>query len=486
MDLATRIVETHISTLFFVGDRVYKVKKPLKNGFLDFTQVTARREACRREVDLNRRLASDVYLGVADVTMDGEELEHMVVMARLPEDRRLSTRLDLATIDDDLRHIAHLIAAFHSTTAHSAEIDAASGADAVTRLWEAGIDQVGAFAGTVLDAGEVGHAAHLARGYLRGRRPLLDSRVSDGHACDGHGDLQAEDIFVLEDGPRVLDCLEFDDLLRWGDSLSDVAFLAMDLGRLQRPDLGARFLELYRELSGDAWPSSLAHVHIAYRAHVRAKVACLRHQQGDPGAADEARALLRQAIDHLDAGRVRLVMVGGAPGTGKSALSRELAERIGAVLVSSDLVRDDLFPRSTPGRDSLGEGRYTPERVNAVYEEMTRRAELVVSHGESVVLDASWLDPEHRDMALDLADRTSTVLTELRCDCPPELADQRIRNRAAAGADASEITPEIAHELIDRVARWSEAAVIDTRAPLGEAVGLAEAITTRPDPMGRC
>ena len=139
-----------------------------------------------------------------------------------------------------------------------------------------------------------------------------------GRARDGHGDLLADDIFLLDDGPRVLDCLEFDDALRLDDVLADVAFLAMDLERLGRPDLAERFLAAYRAASGDTWPSSLAHHHIAYRAQVRAKVSAIRAEQGVPDSADKAQALLRLALAHLEAGRVRLVLVGGLPGTGKS------------------------------------------------------------------------------------------------------------------------------------------------------------------------
>ena len=106
-------------------------------------------------------------------------------------------------------------------------------------------------------------------------------RIAEGRAVDGHGDLLADDIFCLDDGPRILDCIEFDEALRLGDGLSDVAFLAMDLEHLGRPDLAQRFLDAYREATADVWPSSLEHHHVAYRAQVRAKVAAIRAAQGD-------------------------------------------------------------------------------------------------------------------------------------------------------------------------------------------------------------
>jgi aminoglycoside phosphotransferase family enzyme/predicted kinase len=479
---AARIAETHVSMLVFAGDRVFKAKKPVHTGFLDFSTVEARRAACHREVELNRRLAPDVYLGVADVTMDGRELDHVVVMRRLPEERRLTRLLDDAAVDDHLRAIAHQVAAFHEAADRGPAVDAASGHGAVVGLWEAGLEQVAPYVGPVLPDDEAAELALLARAYLAGRRPLLDGRVAEGRACDGHGDLQAEDIFVLADGPRILDCLEFDDRLRYGDVLADVAFLAMDLERLGHPQLGDRFLRRYRELSADSWPDSLAHLHVAYRAHVRAKVACIRHDQGDAAAADAARHLHHLALGHLEAARVHLVLVGGSPGTGKSTVAAELGERLGAVVLSSDDVRDDVVPRSGPAADGLFEGRYRPELVTRVYAELLREAEVLLGHGERVVLDASWLDPARRAEARDLAVRTSSRLTELRCTAPADLVEERIARRRAAGGAASEATAEVARALAADAPPWAEATELDTRDGLGVVAGLAEAVVTRPDP----
>jgi aminoglycoside phosphotransferase family enzyme/predicted kinase len=475
-----RVAETHISTLVFVGDRVYKAKKAVTTGFLDFSTVAARRAACHREVDLNRRLAPDVYLGVAEIAMEGTEVDHVVVMQRLPEERRLSRRLEEATVESDLRHVAHLVASFHDAADRGPDIDAASGHAAVTELWEEGIGQLDDFAGDVVDRVTADRVALLAREYLAGRSVLLDERVATGRACDGHGDLQAEDIFVLDDGPRVLDCLEFDDRLRYGDVLADVAFLAMDLERLGHPELGRQFVDRYRELSADSWPTSLAHLHIAYRAHVRAKVACIRAGQGDPDAASAARSLLHLALVHLEASRVHLVLVGGGPGTGKSTLAAELAERLDAVLLSTDEIRDAVVPRGSAPSGELHEGRYRPELVERVYDEMLRRADALVTRGERVVLDASWLDPARRDAARDLATRTSCRLTELHCTCPVELAAERIARRAATGGGASEATAEIARALAADAPAWPEAVEVATEGSASDAAGLAEAVVTRP------
>ena len=167
----------------------------------------------------------------------------------------------------------------------------------------------------------------------------------------------------------MLDCLEFDDALRFVDALDDVAFLAMDLERLGRPDLAEYFHDAYVEFSADPAPPSLWHHYLAYRAFVRVKVACLRHEQGAADAADAAAQHLRLCTAHLRTGSVRLALVGGLPGTGKSTVAGQLADLAGAVVLSSDRLRKELVGLSptTSAAAAFGDGLYRPERTDEVY-----------------------------------------------------------------------------------------------------------------------
>jgi len=463
----TQVTETHVSRLFFVGDRVLKQKKAVQTGFLDFREPTAREAACHREVELNRRLAPDVYLGVADVSMEGRPVDHLVVMRRLPPDRRLTALVDDPSVRAHLRRVARVVADFHSRAERSRTIDEAGTAEFVTALWRSGLEQVERFAPEVLDPEELERARGLALEYLSGRRPLFDQRLRQGRTCDGHGDLQAEDVFCLDDGPRILDCLEFDDRLRHGDVAGDVAFLAMDLERVGHPELGAELVARYQELTADHWPASLGHHYVAYRAHIRSKVACLRHEQGDPGARATARSLHRLALDHLEAGRVTMTLVGGAPGRGKSTLARALGASTGAVVLSSDEVRDDLLPRSGAAGQVDG-GRYRPELVARVYEELLARAEVLLAHGEPVILDASWSEAPRRELVRAMSTRVAAPVLEIRCTCPDEVAARRIEDRRRRGTDASEATVDVADALSARFDAWPEAVSIDTSPPPGE------------------
>ncbi|MEW6471241.1 MAG: AAA family ATPase [Actinomycetota bacterium] len=478
--MTAAIAETHISVLVSIDDRVYKLKKPVSLGFLDFSERSLRERACHREVELNRRLAPDVYLGVADITgVDGEVCDHLVVMRRMPPDRRLATLVRSgAALDAPLDEVARRIAVFHAAAPTSDDISTAGRREAVQAVWESSFKELVPFKGTVLDRPTCDRVEQLVRRYLAGRARLFEHRIAAGAVRDGHGDLQAEDIFCLDDGPRILDCIEFDDRLRHGDVVADVAFLAMDLERLGAPQSAQHFLARYREFAGETHPESLEHHYVAARAHVRCKVACLRHGQGDAEAAPAARSLLDLTLRHLEAGRVRLVLVGGLPGTGKSTVAAALADATGWSVLRSDEIRKDVagLGHTTAAAAAPDEGLYRPELIDAAYDAMLERSRTALELGESVVLDASWSAERHRQAARQLADATSSDLVELRCVAPPDVAEQRIRQRLAAGSDPSDATPAVAAAMAARFDDWPAASTVDTTGRVDASVDEALAV----------
>lgn len=457
------VAETHISRLFFVDDRVYKLKKPIVTGFVDFSSETARRLACEREVELNRRLAPDVYLGVATLLgPDGAVCEHLVVMRRLPAETRLSTRVTGGIdVSGDLERIAACVARFHAEAPTSEEIARHGDATAVLGRWRANTKEMQSLSPELLDHAQVARIDALAARYIAGRTPLFAARIAAGKVRDGHGDLLADDIFCLDDGPRIIDCLEFDDHLRYADVVEDVAFLAMDLERLGAPALAQAFLSAYCEAAQDALPETLRQLYIAYRAQVRAKVAAIRAGLG-LGGAGEAQRLLDLCEGHLHQAQVRIVLVGGAPGVGKSALSEALGRRSGWTILRSDAVRRELLGPPVPA--GYGEARYAPAAVDRVYTELGERAGRAAVMGESVILDASWRRQTHRDAAARVATETSSELVELRCVAPPELVARRVAERSLSGHDLSEATPEIAEHLAADSDPWRSAITVDTTA----------------------
>jgi aminoglycoside phosphotransferase family enzyme len=457
------VVETHVSILCFVADRVYKFRKAVRFGFLDFRQSAMRFQDCEREVALNRRLAPDVYMGVGEVHLNGEVIDHMVVMRRLPMERQLAV---LARRGDDLgrwlNEVARTMATFHRGALRSPEISSAANAAALHANWDDNFSDSEPFLGTVLDA-EVDDQirSHVAR-WIDGRHALLERRIASGRVCDGHGDLQTADIFCLDDGVRILDCLEFSDRLRYGDVCADVAFLAMDLERLGRPEAGMQFLDAYQKSAEDQFPSSLLHHYVALRAYVRAKVACLRFGQGHDDARTEARQLHVLALEHLRRAEVALVLIGGLPGSGKSTVAAGIARRLGWRILRSDEVRREMCLSVPGGVPAYRAGRYAPSVTDEVYTELLARAEGLLMQGESVILDASWIDAGWRDAARQVSGRTGSDLVELCCVVRPDIADMRIAQRLSEGLDASEATPEVRVAMGEAMDPWLSSRAVDT------------------------
>lgn len=460
----TQVVETHISVLFFHGERVYKLHKPVKFEFVDFRDREARRLDCEREVRLNRRLAPDVYLGVADIEMDGRPLDHMVVMRRMPEDGRLTSLLSRHPDDRSwVGPLASTMASFHAQAVRSPLISAEGTADRLRSRWKADFEECDRFVGPFLEVAVEAEIRSLVEQWIRGRAELLESRVAAGRVCDGHGDLQADDIYCIDDGVRALDCLEFSDTLRYCDVIADVAFLAMDLERLGHGNAATDFLTAYQTFADDNACATLVDHYIAARAYVRAKVTCLRAEQGVEGAAGEARHLQALALRHLRRAQVRLVLVGGLPGTGKSTVAAGIGAAHRWQVLRSDEVRRRL---TAPGLDGRGLflGRYDADSTRQVYETLLETAERSLAFGESVVLDASWTDGRWRTAAAELADRTGSELVTLYCDADERVAIRRIQERRAEASDASEATPEVRTAMRRVADPWQATASIDTSA----------------------
>lgn len=472
VDMPAGVAETHISTVFFTRDRAYKLLKPIDIGFADFTTTSQRLEAVDRELELNRRLAPDVYLGTADVSEGGEVVDRMLVMRRVPEERRLERQLAAPgsdpgvrrCLDDVVRSVArlHLDASpVRGEAAHMAT------RDAVRVNWEDNFAVIEAHLGEVIDAEEFAEVRDLAVDYLEGRAELFEERIRAGWIRDGHGDLRAEDVFCEPDGPRILDCLAFSDELRISDVLADIGFLAMDLIHLGHRSKADVLMDLYGELTAETHPESLAHHYIAYRAHVRTKICCLRHAQGDTAKASLARSLHRMALEQLRAAAPVLVIVGGGPGSGKSTLARGLSDSERLACIGSDPLRKELAGLAPDERAgaAVGEGIYDSEMTGRLYAEMTRRAELLLSLGESVVLDASFTSDSHRQAVRDLARRRRVRLVELRCTVAQEIARHRVTYREGDPSDADEVVLE---HLTTTAEPWPQAYEIDTAREVAE------------------
>ncbi len=460
------VVETHVSVLVFTGDLVLKYKKSIRLPFVDFKSRPARLAACRAEVEANRRLSPDVYLGVADVTLDGSPLDHAVVMRRLPAERSMSALAERGDplLDTQLPKLAALLVDFHARADRSPAIDADASVDAVSTTWATSLDVLAGWEGRLLAEGTVARARHLVTRYLRGRRALFDERIGAGRVCDGHGDLLASDVFLLDDGPRVLDCIDFDDRLRHVDVIADVAFLAMDLERLGVPGSAEVFLRLYQAASGDEFPPTLLHHYLALRAVIRAEVACLRAGQDPAAQGSPASDLMALALDHLERARVVVGVVCGLPGTGKSTIAGAVGPRLGWPVLRTDDVRRELLDSvgSGPLRDAYGEGAYDEATTTATYSTLLARARAALEGGRSVLLDGTFSARRWQQAAEQLAEDTGSDLAVFECTARPSVAGARLRARSTDASAISGADEDVGKAMAADRHPWARAQPVDT------------------------
>jgi aminoglycoside phosphotransferase family enzyme/predicted kinase len=419
------------------GDRAYKVKKPVNLGFLDFSTPTRRHAACHREYALNRRMSPDVYLEVLEIVDgQGQPRDSVLVMRRMPEECRLATLVrQRADVSEPLRQLAKKVAAFHATARTNAEISVAGSPRALGERWRSNVAGLRELAPSRVPPAVVDEIEALSMSYVAGREALLEDRMRAGWVRDGHGDLLADDIFLLPSGPQVLDCLDFDDQLRWMDVVDDVACLVMDLERLGAGEVGLQLVHDYHEFSGAVEPQSLSHHYVAYRAVMRAKIAAIREGTMSGSARDEAsleaEALALLGLRHLRVGLPRLVLVGGAPACGKSTVAELVGGRLPAAVLSADRIRKELAGLNPEDHhpEPFGRGLYSAARTAAVYETLATKARMIVAHGETVVVDASFSTEDQRASFRRIAVDLHTPLVELECTAPSEVLAARLHAR---------------------------------------------------------
>lgn len=470
------LVQTHISYIFLAGDFVYKIKKPVDFGFLDFTTLDSRRYFCFEELRLNRRLAADVYLHVApieerrdgnlalgrplcgedDVSAEAEKVvEYALVMKRLPEERMLRRLLALGQVDLQLMDaIAQKLARFHAEAETGGEIDRIGGFEAVEHNARENFEQTERYIGVTIPDWQFEFLRAYNADFLERQRGLLEDRVRRGRVRDCHGDLHLDHICLAGggDGITIFDCIEFNRRFRYGDVASEVAFLYMDLDFNGYHEFAQCFVEAYVVASGDAEVRALLPYFACYRAYVRGKVVSFRLDDPAIAAADReaAKATARQyfALAYRYAARLEkptLIMVGGLMGTGKSTLAEAIAEPLGATVVRSDVVRKRLMgvPETEHHFDAFGAGLYTPEITRQTYEAALAEARVALARGESVIVDASFSRRALRQEAARVAQEVGAESVFIECRCPEEIVRERLERRLQQEGEPSDGRAEI-------------------------------------------
>jgi uncharacterized protein len=461
-----RLHETHSSWVILAGPYAYKLKKPVDLGFLDFTTVDRRRADCEEEVRLNRRFSPDVYLGIVEVTeengryrvgVDDQAGEPAVWMRRLPEDGMLPEMLARGAADSRLaRRIGQRLARFHATADTGLGVDEHGSPSTVAGNWKENFDQMATFVGRTISPAINEHIRDYVEGFLHDQQPLLERRVADGRVRDGHGDLHAASLCIVDGRIQMFDSLQFAPRFRCSDVAAEVAFLAMDFEHHGRADLAWSFVDEYVRVSGDAELPELLDFYACYRAYVRGKVRSLRLAQSgvtaieDERLAGEAKAYLDLAWAHAGGvPKATLLVTMGLPASGKTTLARGLARRLGSVHLSSDIARKTMAGVQLTQRqsDSFGQGLYDPDMTRRTYTALRRQASLWLGRGRSVVLDATYGSPEQRRGLQRLADGLGAHLIVLLCHADDATLRARLASRAHERGVVSDARLELWSEL---------------------------------------
>ncbi len=440
--LPVRLVETHISIIVLGASRAWKFKKPVNLGFVDFSTLARRREACEAEVRLNARLAPELYLGVVSVggtperpRLDDEPaIEYCVAMQRFAAEAEMPGALEAGRIDASaMRAFASDLAAFHAS---AQQPDPAW--DPAQALGQHSAENFSALRGLpafAADSTLLNELESWSREQLAALMPLFDARRRRGRVRIGHGDLHAGNMVWSHGRIRAFDCIEFSESLRTLDVLDEIGFAVMDFERRGYAGLAAVLLDAYLEHTGDYDGVPLLPLLCSYRALVRAKVSAMTvAQQQDDDTAAAARAYLSLASHYTLPREASLILMHGLSGSGKSTLAAQLVEPGATVRIRSDverqrLLRADRSPVTDP---------YSGEWTKRTYMALASACESVIRGGRPAIADAVFLTRAQRSDFIALARKLGCPLRIIHCRAPSDVLRARVDARKQAGTDASE------------------------------------------------
>lgn len=441
--------QTHISDVFLAGDRVYKVKKPVNLGFLDFSTLEKRYRFCCEEVRLNQRLTSDIYLGVEKITWDrngyglnttGETVDYAVKMRRLPDEHTLEYLLVSNRVTESfINRLIHTLADFYNASAlKKKERDRFGSFDAIGQKCRDNFNHLPDFSDTGTNKKKIELIKTATRMFLDRHKELFNRRIENNHICDTHGDLKTEHIYN-DQGVQILDCIEFNHTFRYQDTASDLAFLAMDMDFLGYRPAALFLLSRYVKITSDADLMQVIDFYKCFRAMVQVKVYHLQIE-AMPSHDDAKKAEhVHEMEQYLDlAYQYALKMafpviwvICGMIAAGKSTVAEKLSALFSIPWIRSDELRKTLFEElpDKSGKTGFEKGMYTPEATSLVYGKMLVTAQAALEKGSSVILDATCSKQKERQDILQLARDTSANIIFVECRCPDREIKTRLKNR---------------------------------------------------------
>ncbi|WP_304641133.1 bifunctional aminoglycoside phosphotransferase/ATP-binding protein [Pseudomonas sp.] len=446
------LMETHISWVLLTGEYVYKVKKPVNFGFLDYSTLEQRAHFCREELRLNRRLAPSLYLDVIPVhgsetapnlSGQGPVIEYMVKTRQFRQEDLLGNMERAGQLKaEHIDALAERLASFHDQIDQAPRSSEWGQPAQVHAPVAQNFEQIRGMLTAPEHLAQLDELELWANTTYERLIPQLVQRKAEGFVRECHGDIYLDNVTLVDGEVTLFDCIEFNDAFRWIDVMSDVAFMAMDLEDRGLPALSRRFVNGYLEHSGDYSGLAVLNYYKAYRAMVRAKVALLRLGQEGVSEAE------RHAVFERYLGYTRLaesyteiplrygLVTCGVSGSGKSTLSLELVQRLGVIRLRSDVERKRLFGQA-PADRSEG-GLYNTQRSEQTYTRLSVLAAQVLAAGYPVVVDATCIKRAQRSQLRELIERQGVPFLLIRCDAPLEVIESWLVKRQASGTDPSD------------------------------------------------
>ena len=475
MPESVQVVQTHISWVALAGDLVYKIKKPVDFGFLDFVTLDRRRHFCQREIELNRRLCPDIYLGVVPIVErpgklhfagaeedESQAVDYAVKMKRLDHRHLLSSRLEKGHAGPaDIDRIVSRLVPFYKERRPGPDIAGAGRPDWVGQVVLGNLDVCAEYVRECLSPAAYDALRHFAQRFLDSRADLLNARAEGGCIRDCHGDLRPEHIYLGPEYVCIYDCIEFNDRFRFIDVASEIAFLAMELDHAGRTDLRRHIVDSMTDGLDDPGITRLLEFYMSYRAAVRGKVNALRAAEAKEEGADyrryatAARSYFQRALRYALFGvRPAAVAVMGRIGAGKSTLAAALCDALGVDVLASDRIRKGLaavplFQRpSAAARERL----YTTAVSRKTYTRLNDLAAKELTAGRSVIADATFGRLTYRKQLIDTAERVGADCLFVEAFAPDEVIAGRLRNRDGG----EDVVSDARLEDFDRLARHYE------------------------------